>query len=219
MLSVAAASREGRRVTKTARTQDPPVKEVGFERSGLSSAFLVLMNENIPRVIEGAGDPEEPSDRVEQSGDFDWDEEELEAVRRGRKAVERTPSTDSVRVYLTQIGKTALLNAEQEVDLAKRIEAGLFAAERVHRAEDATDKLAPQLHRDLCWIVRDGERAKNHLLEANLRLVVSVAKRYTGHGVVAIQQGAGVGGSHAPVVNSWVRTSWVSRPHLVAVDR
>ena len=186
MLSVAAASREGRRVTKTATTQDPPVKEVGFARSGLSSAFLVLMNEDIPRVIEGAGDPEEPSDRVEQSGDFDWDEEELEAVRQGRKAVDRTPSTDSVRVYLTQIGKTALLNAEQEVDLAKRIEAGLFAAERVHRAEDATDKLAPELHRDLCWIVRDGERAKNHLLEANLRLVVSVAKRYTGHGVLLL---------------------------------
>jgi len=144
------------------------------------------MNENSPRVTEDAGAPEEPSDRIEQSGDYDWDQEELEAVRQGRKAVERTPSTDSVRVYLTQIGKTALLNAQQEVDLAKRIEAGLFAAERVHRAEDATDKLAPQLHRDLCWIVRDGERAKNHLLEANLRLVVSVAKRYTGHGVLLL---------------------------------
>jgi len=186
MLSVAAASREGRRVTKTARVQDPPAKEVGFERTGLSSAFLALMNENSPRVTEDAGAPEEPSDRIEQSGDYDWDQEELEAVRQGRKAVERTPSTDSVRVYLTQIGKTALLNAQQEVDLAKRIEAGLFAAERVHRAEDATDKLAPQLHRDLCWIVRDGERAKNHLLEANLRLVVSVAKRYTGHGVLLL---------------------------------
>ena len=186
MLSVAAASRDGRRVTKTARTQDLPVKEVGFERSGLSPAFLVLMNENIPRVIEGAGDPERPSDRVEQSGDFDWGQEELEALRQGRETVEHTPSTDSVRVYLTQIGKTALLNAQQEVDLAKRIEAGLFAAEWVRRAQDTTDKLAPQLHRDLCWIVRDGERAKNHLLEANLRLVVSVAKRYTGHGVLLL---------------------------------
>jgi RNA polymerase primary sigma factor len=184
MLSVAAASREGRRVTKTARTQDPPVKKVGFERTGLSSAFLVLMNENVPRVIEGAGDPKQPSDRIEQSGDYD--QEELEGVRQGREAVERTPSTDSVRVYLTQIGKTALLNAQQEVDLAKRIEAGLFAAERVRRAQDATDKLAPQLQRDLCRIVRDGERAKNHLLEANLRLVVSVAKRYTGHGVLLL---------------------------------
>jgi RNA polymerase primary sigma factor len=186
MLSVAATSREGHRVTKTARTQDPPVKDVGFKRNGLSSAFLVLLNENIPRVIEGAGDPEEPPDRVEQSGDFDCDEEELEALRQGRKPAELTLSTDSVRVYLNQIGKVSLLNAEQEVNLAKRIEAGLFAAERVRRAEDATDTLAPQLHRDLCWIVRDGQRAKNHLLEANLRLVVSVAKRYTGHGVLLL---------------------------------
>jgi RNA polymerase primary sigma factor len=91
-----------------------------------------------------------------------------------------------VRIYLKQIRKVALLNAEEEVELAKRIEAGLYAAERLLRTEDAIDKLAPQLRRDLCWIVRDGERAKNHLLEANLRLVVSVAKRYTGHGVLLL---------------------------------
>jgi RNA polymerase primary sigma factor len=186
MLSVAATSREGRRVTKTARKQDPPVKEVGFERSGLSPVFLGLLNENVPLVIEGAGDPEEPWERVEQSGDFVWDEDELAALRQGHKAAELILSADSVRVYLKQIGKTALLNAEQEVDLAKRIEAGLFAAERVRRAEDATERLSPQLWRDLRWIVRDGQRAKNHLLEANLRLVVSVAKRYTGHGVLLL---------------------------------
>jgi RNA polymerase primary sigma factor len=78
------------------------------------------------------------------------------------------------------------------VDLAKRIEAGLYAAERVHRAEDPTDRLSPQLRRELCWIVRDGQRAKNHLLEANLRLVVSLAKRYTGRGMAfldLIQEG------------------------------
>jgi RNA polymerase primary sigma factor len=88
-----------------------------------------------------------------------------------------------VRAYLKQITKVALLNAEEEVELAKRIEAGLYAAERVRRVEDVTDKLCPLLRRDLCWIVRDGQRAKNHLLEANLRLVVSVAKRYTGLGM------------------------------------
>jgi RNA polymerase primary sigma factor len=88
-----------------------------------------------------------------------------------------------VRAYLKQIGKVALLNAEQEVELAKRIEAGLYAAERLRRAEDVTDQLSPQLRRDLRWIVRDGQRAKNHLLEANLRLVVSMAKRYTGRGM------------------------------------
>jgi len=117
------------------------------------------------------------------SEDLAWDEEESEALRRARKDAELTASADSVRVYLKQIGKVALLNAEEEVDLAKRIEAGLYAAERIHRAEDGTDKLSPQLRRDLCWIVRDGERAKNHLLEANLRLVVSLAKRYTGRGM------------------------------------
>ena len=92
-------------------------------------------------------------------------------------------SVDSVRAYLKEIGKIALLTAEQEVDLAKRIEAGLYAAERLDRAEDSPDKLSPQLRRELRWIVRDGERAKNHLLEANLRLVVSLAKRYTGRGM------------------------------------
>jgi RNA polymerase primary sigma factor len=121
-------------------------------------------------------------DRVELSGDFDW-EEESEALRQGRKEAELTLSADSVRAYLKQIGKVPLLTAEEEVELAKRIEVGLYAAERVRRAGDSTEILSPQLHRDLCWIVRDGERAKNHLLEANLRLVVSVAKRYTGRGM------------------------------------
>ncbi|PZS31610.1 MAG: RNA polymerase sigma factor, partial [Pseudonocardiales bacterium] len=117
------------------------------------------------------------------SGDFAWDEEESEALRQARRDAEATASTDSVRAYLRQIGRVALLNAEEEVDLAKRIEAGFYAAERVRRSEDPAGEIFPQLRRDLAWIVRDGERAKNHLLEANLRLVVSVAKRYTGRGM------------------------------------
>jgi RNA polymerase primary sigma factor len=142
--------------------------------------------------VEGGEDPGEPLDDVEQSGDFGWDEEGSQALREARREAELTLSADSVRVYLKQCGKVALLNAEEEVELAKRIEAGLFAAERVRRAEDVTDKLSPQLRRDLRWIVRDGERAKNHLLEANLRLVVSVAKRFTGRGMAfldLIQEG------------------------------
>jgi RNA polymerase primary sigma factor len=138
---------------------------------------------NVPLAIADVEDLQEPLDIVEQSGDFDWDEQESEALRRGRKEAELTLSADSVRAYLNQIGKVALLNAEEEVGLATRIEAGLYAAERVSRAEDVTEKLSPQLRRDLRWIVRDGERAKNHLLEANLRLVVSLAKRYTGRGM------------------------------------
>ena len=121
-----------------------------------------------------------------------WDEEESEALRQARKDAELTASPDSVRAYLKQIGAVALLNAEQEVELATRIEAGLYAAERMRRVLDNTDKVCPQRSRDLRWIIRDGERAKNHLLEANLRLVVSVAKRYTGRGMAfldLIQEG------------------------------
>jgi RNA polymerase primary sigma factor len=128
-----------------------------------------------------------------KDGDFVWDEEESEALRQARKDAELTASADSVRAYLKQIGKVALLNAEEEVELAKRIEAGLYAAERVRKAEEeSSEKLVPQMRRDLRWIVRDGERAKNHLLEANLRLVVSLAKRYTGRGMAfldLIQEG------------------------------
>ena len=88
-------------------------------------------------------------------------------------------TADPVKDYLKQIGKVALLNAELEVELAKRIEAGLFAEEKL-----ATDKKIPrELERDLIWIKKDGQRAKSHLLEANLRLVVSLAKRYTGRGM------------------------------------
>jgi RNA polymerase primary sigma factor len=136
--------------------------------------------------------PRERSSTPTKSGDFVWDEEESEALRQARKDAELTASADSVRAYLKQIGKVALLNAEEEVELAKRIEAGLYAAERLRRAIDSGEKVSPQLRRDLRWIVRDGERAKNHLLEANLRLVVSLAKRYTGRGMAfldLIQEG------------------------------
>jgi RNA polymerase primary sigma factor len=121
------------------------------------------------------------------STDAVWDEEEPQALHQVRSA-----SADSIRAYLTQIGKIALLNAEEEVELAKRIEAGLFASERVRSTEDPTEEFSPQLLRDLRWIVCDGERAKNHLLEANLRLVVSLAKRYTCRGMAfldLIQEG------------------------------
>jgi RNA polymerase primary sigma factor len=135
-----------------------------------------------------------PTTRASQqkSADFVWDEEESEALRQARKDAELTASADSVRAYLKQIGKVALLNAEEEVELAKRIEAGLYGAERLRKVFESGEKVSPQMRRDLRWIVRDGERAKNHLLEANLRLVVSLAKRYTGRGMAfldLIQEG------------------------------
>jgi RNA polymerase primary sigma factor len=125
-------------------------------------------------------------------GDFEWDDEESEALKQARRDAELTASADSVRAYLKQIGKVPLLNAEQEVELAKRIEAGLYAAERLRGTDEGEEKLERSFERDLRWIGRDGERAKNHLLEANLRLVVSLAKRYTGRGMAfldLIQEG------------------------------
>ncbi|MGQ4614961.1 RNA polymerase sigma factor [Nocardia sp. R7R-8] len=135
---------------------------------------------------------DEPTAADKASGDFVWDEEESEALRQARKDAELTASADSVRAYLKQIGKVALLNAEEEVELAKRIEAGLYAAEKVREFAEQGEKLPVAMRRDFNWIVRDGNRAKNHLLEANLRLVVSLAKRYTGRGMAfldLIQEG------------------------------
>jgi RNA polymerase primary sigma factor len=152
-----------------------------------------VVEEELEAVIDEADAEVVLAEGEEEAREFTWDEEEeSEALRQARKDAEMTASADSVRAYLKQIGKVALLNAEEEVDLAKRIEAGLYAAERLRQAEEANEKLVLQIRRDLRWIVRDGERAKNHLLEANLRLVVSLAKRYTGRGMAfldLIQEG------------------------------
>ncbi len=181
MVSVAAHP-VGRRGTKAPeKTQEAPVKEVDGAGEP-SSTSIDPTDDSLALALEDAEDLQEPVDNVEPA-DLVWDEEESEALRQARKDAELTASADSVREYLKQIGKIALLNAEEEVELATRIEAGLYAAERVRRSDDVTEKLSPQLRRDLRWIVRDGERAKNHLLEANLRLVVSLAKRYTGRGM------------------------------------
>ncbi|BBY11082.1 RNA polymerase sigma factor [Mycobacterium marseillense] len=134
----------------------------------------------------------EPTEKDKASGDFVWDEDESEALRQARKDAELTASADSVRAYLKQIGKVALLNAEEEVELAKRIEAGLYATQLMTELTERGDKLPAAQRRDMQWICRDGDRAKNHLLEANLRLVVSLAKRYTGRGMAfldLIQEG------------------------------
>ena len=112
----------------------------------------------------------------------DADEPEQQVVSAGATA-------DPVKDYLKQIGKVALLNAVQEVELAKRIEAGLFAEERLTSIEVVVSDADLE---DFEWISEDGRRAKNHLLEANLRLVVSLAKRYTGRGMLfldLIQEG------------------------------
>ncbi|WP_448072071.1 RNA polymerase sigma factor [Georgenia yuyongxinii] len=134
--------------------------------------------------------PDEPAEdevTAEETGfvvsDADDDDAPVQQV------VTAGATADPVKDYLKQIGKVALLNAEQEVELAKRIEAGLFAEEKL-AAEG--EELQPKLRRELQWIANDGHLAKNHLLEANLRLVVSLAKRYTGRGMLfldLIQEG------------------------------
>ncbi|MCO1574964.1 sigma-70 family RNA polymerase sigma factor [Crossiella sp. SN42] len=107
------------------------------------------------------------------------EQEPQEAVLEAHDLDAQSPAADLVRVYLNGIGRTALLTAAQEVDLAKRIEAGVFARHML----DEDKSLSPQRRADLRTLVRDGHTAKNHLLEANLRLVVSLAKRYTGRGM------------------------------------
>lgn len=149
-------------------------------------------------VAPVADDDVEDEEDEEDDGSSVWDEDESAALRQARKDAELTASADSVRAYLKQIGKVALLNAEQEVSLAKRIEAGLYATYRMEQMEEAfangdkDARLTPAVKRDLRAIARDGRKAKNHLLEANLRLVVSLAKRYTGRGMAfldLIQEG------------------------------
>lgn len=111
--------------------------------------------------------------------EFDADDQERDrGSRRGH--TNDNPAADLVRVYLNGIGKTALLSAEDEVELAQQIEVGLYAA---HLLEDPEVKLTRAKKRDLKILAKQGRKARSHLLEANLRLVVSLAKRYTGRGM------------------------------------
>ena len=145
----------------------------------------------IKRTNDSSTDDDDDDDDS-GNGNFVWDEDESAALRQARKDAELTASADSVRAYLKQIGKVALLNAEQEVSLAQRIEAGLYANHKLEELKVSNTKLSPAQSRDLRSIARDGRKAKNHLLEANLRLVVSLAKRYTGRGMAfldLIQEG------------------------------
>jgi RNA polymerase primary sigma factor len=142
-----------------------------------------------PAAQNGAAAPADGATKTTEGGEdetfvFGDDDDDLPAAQ----VAVAGATADPVKDYLKQIGKVPLLNAEQEVELAKRIEAGLFAEEKL--AED--QRLASDQRIDLEWIADDGHRAKNHLLEANLRLVVSLAKRYTGRGMLfldLIQEG------------------------------
>jgi RNA polymerase primary sigma factor len=140
-------------------------------------------------TAEDEDDDEDDEDGPKAASDDDDEDDPKPIAAEGEVGI----STDLVRAYLKEIGKVPLLTAEQEVELAQRIEAGLFAAEKIRQADEGeAPKISTALRRDLDWLVLDGGRAKRHLLEANLRLVVSIAKRYLGRGMLfldLIQEG------------------------------
>ncbi|HWL66165.1 MAG TPA: RNA polymerase sigma factor RpoD [Actinomycetota bacterium] len=120
----------------------------------------------------------------------DADEDRVKARKEVDQAL-KAPTNDPVRMYLKEIGRVALLTAQEEVDLAMRIEAGLLAEDQLEKLEK-DGQLTDDKRRDLSWTRRDGQMAKRHLVEANLRLVVSIAKRYVGRGMAfldLIQEG------------------------------
>ncbi|MFE5037034.1 RNA polymerase sigma factor [Streptomyces sp. NPDC056683] len=173
-----AAKKTAAKKTATAAAK----KTVAKKTSAKKDDAEILEEEVLEEAKAGAEEPE----GTESAGFVLSDEDEDDAPAQQVAAAGAT--ADPVKDYLKQIGKVPLLNAEQEVELAKRIEAGLFAEDKLANA----DKLAPKLKRELEIIAEDGRRAKNHLLEANLRLVVSLAKRYTGRGMLfldLIQEG------------------------------
>ena len=144
----------------------PDVPDEQFEKDVKADPTIVEDEKSATFVVSAADDTDEPEQQVMVAG----------------------ATADPVKDYLKQIGKVPLLNAEMEVELAKRIEAGLFSEEKLAKG----GKITPKVHEELEWIAEDGRRAKNHLLEANLRLVVSLAKRYTGRGMLfldLIQEG------------------------------
>ncbi|MFH9745240.1 RNA polymerase sigma factor [Streptomyces anulatus] len=170
-------------VKKTA-VKKTAAKKTAAKKSGKQDDELLDGDEAAEEVKAGKGEEEEGEGENKGFVLSDDDEDDAPA----QQVAVAGATADPVKDYLKQIGKVPLLNAEQEVELAKRIEAGLFAEDKLANA----DKLAPKLKRELEIIAEDGRRAKNHLLEANLRLVVSLAKRYTGRGMLfldLIQEG------------------------------
>ncbi|WP_337061154.1 RNA polymerase sigma factor [Kineococcus sp. G2] len=172
---------------KTAAKPAPGEEPSGDELVEVKDEDLVVEEGVVADTAEPAEDTaEESGDAKKTAGGFVLTDDDDDAP--AQQVATAGATADPVKDYLKQIGKVALLNAEQEVELAKRIEAGLFAEEKLHSGES----MDPILKRELWWIAEDGRRAKNHLLEANLRLVVSLAKRYTGRGMLfldLIQEG------------------------------
>ncbi|WP_338017122.1 RNA polymerase sigma factor [Kocuria marina] len=197
-----------RKTTKTTKTAAKPAAKAPAGGRGRKKADPVeealaedeLVPEDTPEDLEDEDTQESQQASVEESAPLMKGRQDKSA--RGfvltnnddddapaQQVVVAGATADPVKDYLKQIGKVALLNAEQEVDLALRIEAGLYAE---HKFADEQDSMDADTRRAYRWVIHDGRRAKNHLLEANLRLVVSLAKRYTGRGMLfldLIQEG------------------------------
>jgi RNA polymerase primary sigma factor len=182
-----AATKAAGRSTGTGKTDDDApeqLEEVEIEDLDVTPDVVEVVDGETAEGEAAVAAPAE--EEKEESGFVLRDDDEDDAPV--QQVVTAGATADPVKDYLKQIGKVALLNAEQEVELAKRIEAGLFAEEKLNSGE----KIDMKLKRELWWIAQDGKKAKNHLLEANLRLVVSLAKRYTGRGMLfldLIQEG------------------------------
>ncbi|MGW1490651.1 RNA polymerase sigma factor [Streptomyces sp. NPDC002402] len=171
---------------KTVAKKTAAKKTVAKKTTGKKDTDEATEGEELVDEVQPGGKGEEEEAEGESKGFVLSDDDEDDAP--AQQVAVAGATADPVKDYLKQIGKVPLLNAEQEVELAKRIEAGLFAEDKLANS----DKLAPKLKRELEIIAEDGRRAKNHLLEANLRLVVSLAKRYTGRGMLfldLIQEG------------------------------
>ncbi|MDN5893296.1 MAG: RNA polymerase sigma factor [Nocardioides sp.] len=174
-----AAAKKAVAVEETVEVEVPAVAVVGPDGKKILPDIPDAQFEKDVKVDPTIKEDEKQAFTVSQADETD--EPEQQVMVAGATA-------DPVKDYLKQIGKVPLLNAEMEVELAKRIEAGLFSEEKVVKG----GKITPKMLEELEWIVDDGRRAKNHLLEANLRLVVSLAKRYTGRGMLfldLIQEG------------------------------
>ena len=199
-----AAAAKAAAAKKTAA--EAPAKKAPAKRAAKKTA--AVEEAAVPEVVIGPDGkkilPDVPDEQFEKdvATDPSIKEDEEEATATSSFVVSAADETDEpaqqvmvagatadpVKDYLKQIGKVPLLNAEMEVELAKRIEAGLFSDEKLAKG----GKMSAKLQEELEWIAEDGRRAKNHLLEANLRLVVSLAKRYTGRGMLfldLIQEG------------------------------
>ncbi|MDQ1696826.1 MAG: polymerase primary sigma factor, partial [Frankiaceae bacterium] len=185
-------------MTPTALPREAQIDEVkDLVAKGKEAGFLT--SEDIGAALVAAELPPESMDAVLrlisdegieilEPADEELEEEPPARIAAEEEAALKSPTNDPVRMYLKEIGRVPLLTAEEEVDLAKRVEAGLFASEKLSLQRS----LAAGLRRDLELIERDGQFAKKRLIEANLRLVVSIAKRYVGRGMLfldLIQEG------------------------------